>query len=68
MGHINTQRLTTNENLARYLTINELELAAYVAHLHIFVPLMAPLEHILTKVENTAAEGWSCRGSIRYAM
>ena len=45
------------------LTINNLDLAAYADHLHIFAPLMNPLYHIATKVENTAAEVWSKRGS-----
>ena len=34
------------------LVINDLELATYVTHQHIFAPLIAPLEHIKTKVDN----------------
>ena len=38
------------------LQINNLELAAYMAHLYIFSPLMAPLEHISAKLDNIAAD------------
>ena len=47
--------ILTNENPQGFLTINDLELAAYIAHLHLSVPRMAPLEHITTGVDNTAA-------------
>ena len=30
-----------------------------------FCPLMKPLYHIATKVDNTSAEGWAIRGSAR---
>ena len=46
--------ILTDKNTAGFLTINDLELAAYIAHLHLFAPLMAPLEHISTGVDNTA--------------
>ena len=36
------------------LTINDLELTAYITHLHISAPHMAPLEHITTGVDNTS--------------
>ena len=36
-------------------------------HLDIFAPLMAPLKHIITKVENTAAKIWAHRGIVRSA-
>ena len=49
------------------MTINNLELAAYIAHLHLFTPRMAPLEHIATGVENTAAESWDRGGSVSTA-
>ena len=34
-------------------TIKKLELAVYMPHIHFFSPLVAPLEHITTKVDNT---------------
>ena len=55
--------ILTDKNPAGFLTINDLELAAYIAHLHLFAPCMAPLEHISTGVDNTAAESWARRGS-----
>ena len=51
--------ILTDKNPAGFLTINDLELAAYIAHLHLFAPRMAPLEHISTGVDNTATESWS---------
>ena len=51
--------ILTDKNQAGFLTINNLELAAYIAHLHLFAPRMAPLEHIYTGVDNTAAEIWA---------
>ena len=51
--------ILTDKNPAGFLAINDLELAAYIAHLHLFAPRMAPLEHISTGVENTAAESWA---------
>ena len=56
--------ILTDDNPNGFLTINNLELAAYVAHLHLFAPHMAPLEHIFTGVDNTAAEIWARRGSV----
>ena len=47
-----------------YLTINYIGLAAYITHLHIIAPIMAPLGHISTKMENTAAECCYWRGSV----
>ena len=38
--------ILTDENPQRFLTINDLELAAYISHLQLFAPRMAPLEHI----------------------
>ena len=60
-------RLLTEENIEGYLTINDIKLAAYVAHLHIFAPLMVPLEQISTILDNMAAECWTWRGSVRSA-
>ena len=58
------RRLLTDANPGRELTINNLELAAYVVHLHLFAPNMAHLGHIHILVNNMAAEGWAQRGSI----
>ena len=44
--------ILTDENPNGFLTINPLELAAYIAHLHMFAPGMAPLEHISKGVDN----------------
>ena len=49
------RRLLTDANPGRELTINNLELAAYIAHLHLFEPRMAHLKHIRTLVYNTEA-------------
>ena len=49
------------------LTINDLELSAYVAHLHILALKTVPLEHIHTLINNTATEGWAQRDSISSA-
>ena len=38
--------ILTDKNPVGFLTINDLELAAYIAHLHLFALRMAPLEHI----------------------
>ena len=48
--------ILTDENPNGFLTINDLEMVAYIAHLHLFAPHMAPLEHISTGVDNTVAE------------
>ena len=58
------KRLLREDNLTVDLAIKNLELAAYVEHLHIFAPLTEPLEHIATKVENKVAESWEIRGSV----
>ena len=58
------RRLLTDANPGGDLTINNLELAAYVVHLHLFAPNMAHLGHIHILVNNMAAEGWAQRGSI----
>ena len=59
--------ILTDENPQGYLTINDLELAAYIANIHLFAPFMAPLEQITTGVDNTAAEIWARRGSVNTA-
>ena len=54
---IHLKTLLTEDNSQGELTINNLELVVYVTHLHIFAPLMKPLENIGTKVDNTSAKG-----------
>ena len=49
------------------ITINDLKLAAYISHLHLFAPRMAPLEHISTGIDNIATESWDCWGSVSTA-
>ena len=63
MGGFIAQILLTDENPSGYLTINDLEIAVYVAHLHNFAPLMDPLENISTRVENMVAQVWANQGS-----
>ena len=56
--------ILTDDNPKWFLTINDLELAAYIAHLHLFAPHKNPLEHITTGVENTDADIWARSGSL----
>ena len=51
--------ILTDKNPKGTLTINDLKLEAYIDHLHIFDPRIAPLYHIATEVDNTAAESWA---------
>ena len=51
--------ILTDKSPAGFLTINDLDLAAYIAHLHLLALHMAPLEHISTGVDNTATESWA---------
>ena len=61
IGNTTVQRLLTYKNLDGYITMNDLYISAYVAHLHIFAPLMEPLDHIATKLDNhTTKEGGIC--------
>ena len=59
--------ILTDENPQGFLTINDLDLSEYIAHLHLFAPRMAPLEHITTGVDNTAADIWARWGSVSTA-
>ena len=59
IGETREQRLLTKENPSRDPTINNLEIVAYIAHLHIFCPLVYPLQYIVTKAENNYIEGWA---------
>ena len=67
VGNSTAKRLLRDDNPIGYLTINNLELVVYVAHLHLFVPLMALLYHTATKVENTASESWASIVSVSSA-
>ena len=67
MGKTTPQRILRDENLTGDLAINDLDLAVYVVHLHIFAPLIAPLEQISTKVDNNVVKCWARRGSISSA-
>ena len=49
------------------VTINYIELGALLMQILIFAPRIAPLEHIHTYVNNTAAQGWANRGSVSTA-
>ena len=64
IGNMTAQRLLTGDNLGRNITINYLELVAYVSHLHIFSPFIPPLDHIVLQVDNTAADIWEFRVSV----
>ena len=62
MDSYTKHHLLTDDNPGRYLTINDIELVAYVAHLHFFaLKIPPPLDHIHTPVDNMAAEGWAQR-------
>ena len=51
VGSNNNHWLIRNDNSDSDLTISDLDLEAYVAHLHIFAPIMALMKHIATKVD-----------------
>ena len=59
--------ILTDDNPQYFLTINNLELAVYISHLHLFAPSMAPLEHITTLFDNTAADIWDRHSSVSTA-
>ena len=59
--------ILTDKNPTGFLAINDLELAVYMAHLHLFDPRMATLENISTGVDNTATESWARRVSVSTA-
>ena len=67
MGANKAHRLIMKENPQGDLAVNDLDMAVYVANLHIFAPLLKPLYHIDTKVDKTAAEGWAKRVSVSSA-
>ena len=56
VGRTTSQRLLSDYNPDGNLTINDLDLVSYVVHLHIFVPLMVPLDLTATKVYNTVVD------------
>ena len=48
-------------------TINDLELGAILIQILVFAPRMAPLAHIRTYVDDTAAQVWANRASVSIA-
>ena len=64
----NTAKILLTEEKPQWdLTINDLELAAYVAHLNFFSLLIKTLDQTTIKKDNTAVEGSSKRGSVSLA-
>ena len=59
--------MVSSYNPTVYVTINDLELGELLMQLLIFSPRMAPLAHIHTYINNTAAQGWDNRGSVSIA-
>jgi hypothetical protein len=55
--------LVTFANPASDLSINNLELAGHVAHLWLALPLMSPLNTILSGSENSTSIYWIRKGS-----
>ena len=47
------------------ITINDLELAALLSHIHLLSPHVVPLSHICTVAYNTAAQFWDNRGRVK---
>ena len=60
-------RLVSSYNPKGDVPINYLELGALLVQILIFTPRMAPLAHIHTYVDNTAAQGWDNLGSVNTA-
>ena len=52
------RRLLMDNNPGGYITIKNIELDKYVAHLHLSASKIPPLEHIHTLVNKTSAEEW----------
>ena len=52
------------ETLTGYITISDLDLRAFPLQTPPFAPCMTTLDHVITRVENTAAEGWTNIGSV----
>ena len=46
------------------ITINNLELAAFLVQHHLLAPRVIPLFHIRTVIDNTASQGWANRGRV----
>ena len=60
-------RRVSSSNPTRDAKINDLELGALLIQILIFAPRMAPLAHIHTYINNTAAHGWDNRIIFRRA-
>ena len=59
--------MVSYSNPTEYVTINDLEIRALLMQLLIFSPRMAPLAHIHTYINNTAAQGWANKSSFSTA-
>ena len=61
-------RLISFTNLQGYISINDLDLCSHLAQTMLFYPHLAPLAHILTRVNSTMVLGWIKRGSICHVV
>ena len=59
--------MVSSSNPTGYVTINDLDLGALLMQLLIFPPRMAPLAHIHTYINYTAAQEWANRSSFSTA-
>ena len=59
--------MVSYSNPTGYVTINDLDIGALLMQLLIFSPRMAPLAHIHTYINNTAAQGWENKSSFSTA-
>ena len=59
--------LVSDTNPKGDVTINDLELTALIAQVHLFDPKMPLLDHIHTVVNNRKVQGWDNRGSVESA-
>ena len=59
--------LVSDTNPKGDVTINDLELTALIAQVHLFDPKMPLLDHIHTVVNNRTVQGWANRGSVESA-
>ena len=67
VGETTTNCVLKEDKPNRDLTINNIDLTAYVTHLHYFFPFMYTLHHIAKKVYNTAVELWVKRAIMSFA-
>ena len=59
--------LVSFTNPKEEISINDLDICAHLAQLALICPYMAPLAHILTRVDNTTEVIWIKRGRVRTA-